>query len=573
VELRRDNRQGATHPGLLRWIYVSRVTVAAGILVGALLMWGSARPEQTFLATVAFLAALALSASSYWSTHVRGRQPAGLFLLAQSFFDAGLATVVIHVTGGADSALTPLYILVLSVAALMLNPTGVFLVWAASSVLFLADQVLWLGEPFTPGTGVLIALFALVAVVTGWLGERLRLAGTTLGEVESQLEQLRVDTGEILANLSTGLMSIAHDGRLLYMNLAAEALLGLTSSDYLDKPVLGAVDAVSPGLAGAVRETVRTGEAISRSRAVATTGGGERLLGLSTAMLKRQGVPGITVIFQDITDADRIEALNRRNERLQAVAELSASLAHEIKNPLASIRSSIEQLGKDSLDQSDRATLGALVLTESDRLSRLLSEFIEFARIRSGASARVDLAEVVRAAAALVREHPDAMGRGLEIDAIEKPVWVDGDADLLHRAVFNLLLNAVQFAGDNGTVRLRVSGSTPTLDPTIGSAVTLTVEDTGPGVPEDEVARIFDPFYTTRIRGSGLGLSMVHRAVDAHRGSVYVERSPMGGARFVIHLPVARSVDEPIRRTLSDRKSAAPALVGAASTMPKEGLT
>ena len=559
--------------------------MAAGILVGALLMWGSAQPQQTFLATIAFLASLGLSAGSFWRTHVQGRAPGELFLLLQSLFDAGLATVVIHVTGGADSALTPLYIPVLTVASLLLTLPGVLVVWLATSLLFLLDQVVWLGEPLTPGTGVLIALFALVAAVTGWLGERLRMAGTTLGEVESQLEQLRVDTGDILANLSTGLMSIGEHGQLLYMNRAAEALLDLTLADYLDKPVLGAVDACSSELASVVRQSLDRREAVSRTKAHASVRGVDRLLGLTTAVLERPGrAPSITVIFQDITDADRIEALNRRNERLQAVAELSASLAHEIKNPLASIRSATEQLGTSGLDQEDRATLGSLVLSESDRLSRLLSEFIEFARIRSGVTEPVDMGEVVRAAAAVVREHPDAAGCGLEIAGGASPVWVEGDQDLLHRAVFNLLLNAVQFAGSGGTVRLRLSEAVPTMDPSFGEAVTLTVDDSGPGVPAAEATRIFDPFYTTRVGGSGLGLSMVHRAVDAHRGSVFAEASPLGGARFVIHLPAARpetlstslpaasAAGAPALSKPDPEPHAPRALASAGTVSPEEGL-
>lgn len=509
--------------------------------MGALLVWGSAQPAETFLATVAFLGALLLSGWSYAHTHLRRRDPGPAFLMLQSMFDAGLATAVVHITGGAESALTPLYILVISVAALLLRAPMLFAVWVGTSALFVLDQVVWLDAPFTLGMGVFVVLFAVVAAITGWLGQRLRLAGTTLGEVESQLEQLRLDTGDILATLSTGLMSIDSAGRLGYMNLAAETLLGIESSDFLGLPVLGAVDAVSPSLAGAVRGSLSSRKALSRAKATARVAGADRVLGMSTAVLERAGSgPTVTVIFQDITDADRIEALNRRNERLEAVAELSASLAHEIKNPLASIRSSIEQLGSDRLDESDRSTLSSLILSESDRLSRLLSEFIEFARIRSGAVEPVEVSDVVETAVAVVREHP-AAARDTTITVTVGnqggPLWVAGDADLLHRAVFNLVLNAVQFAGPSGTVAIAADVREA---PTIGSPgpiVCISVEDSGPGIAPEDRTRIFDPFYTTRASGSGLGLSMVHRAVEAHSGTVFVEGSRLGGAHFVIHLP------------------------------------
>jgi len=519
------------------------VTVAAGILVGALLVWGSAQPGETFLATIAFLGALGLSGWSYAHTHLRRRDPSPLFLLGQSIFDAGLATAVVHITGGAESALTPLYILVISVAALLSRGPAVFVVWVVVSALFVVDQVLWLDAPFTLGMGVLVALFGVVAGTTGWLGQRLRLAGTTLGEVESQLEQLRLDTGDILATLSTGLMSVDSQGRLLYMNLAAETLLGFDAGAYLGLPVLGAVDAVSPTLAVAVRGSLVSREALSRAKAAARVAGQDRVLGLSTAVLERAGSgPTVTVIFQDITDSDRIDALNRRTERLEAVAELSASLAHEIKNPLASIRSSVEQLGSNRLNESDRSTLSSLILSESDRLSRLLSEFIEFARIRSGAVEPVAIADVVETAVALVREHPaaaDDTTLTVTIDHSGGPLWVAGDADLLHRAVFNLVLNAVQFAGESGAVAISVDASSSDRIGFGPPTVQISVEDSGPGVDPQERARIFDPFYTTRSTGSGLGLSLVHRAVEAHSGSVLVETSSLGGAHFVIHLPSA----------------------------------
>ena len=533
----------SANPALLRWIYVSRVTVAGGILVGALLVWGSAQPAETFLATVAFLGALLLSGWSYAHTHLRRRDPGPLFLLTQSVFDAGLATAVVHITGGAESALTPLYILVISIAALLLRAPGLVVVWIAASAFFVVDQVFWGGSSFTLGMGVLVVLFGVVAAVTGWLGQRLRLAGTTLGEVKSELEQMRLDTGDILATLSTGLMSVDSQGRLLYMNLAAEALLGFSSSAYLGLPVLGAVDSVSPTLAVAVRQSLVSRRALSREKATARVDGQDRMIGMSTAVLERAGSgTTVTVIFQDITDADRIDALNRRTERLEAVAELSASLAHEIKNPLASIRSSVEQLGSNRLDESDRSTLSSLILIESDRLSRLLSEFLEFARIRSGAVEPIAVAELVEMAVALVREHP-AAGEGTQftvtVDNSGGPIWANGDADLLHRAVFNLVLNAVQFAGPDGTVAVSAAVRSPDRIGIGEPVVYIAVEDSGPGVDPDERARIFDPFYTTRADGSGLGLSMVHRAVESHSGSVYVESSTLGGASFVIHLPAA----------------------------------
>jgi two-component system sensor histidine kinase PilS (NtrC family) len=266
-------------------------------------------------------------------------------------------------------------------------------------------------------------------------------------------------------------------------------------------------------------------------------------LGISTTILDREeeGLPSATAIFQDITDQDRLEALNRRTDRLEAVAELSASLAHEIKNPLASIRSAVEQISRGKLTTDDQGILERLVVTESDRLSRLLSDFIDFSALRMGRTSEVDLAELARDCLTLVRQNPE-LEEGIRFEEVgtDQVVWVPGDVDLLHRVVFNLLLNAAQFAGPAGTVKIALRtqdecGSPSGID--VQNPVCLIVSDSGPGVPAEDFSRIFDPFYTNRIGGSGLGLALVHRAVGAHKGAILVDKGEEGGAEFSIYLP------------------------------------
>ncbi|MEZ4417457.1 MAG: ATP-binding protein [Gemmatimonadota bacterium] len=529
--------------GILRLNYLGRLAVAGGILLAALIGWGTAPPDQTFAAAMIFLGAVAFTAWSYRVTHTQGVEPTVSFRLAQSLFDVLLTTSVIHLTGGAQSPFTPVFILVLTAAALMLPAWGQLVVWASTTTLFAGDVAWAHPDTFRGSTLVLLALFALVSLVTGWLGAGLRRAGMTLGAVESELRQLRLDTGDILANLSTGLLTVDGRGRLAYINQAAEKLLGLDASIWLGQRVLDEVDRVAPGMAEVIRGSGQTRRPVLRRKLEARIGGEAAVFGVSTAVLIGDGTgqPSVTAIFQDITDAERMEGLKIRAERLQAVAELSASLAHEIKNPLASIRSSVEQISKPTLSPDDRALLQNLVLTESDRLSRLLSEFLEFARIRSERIEDVDLPELVGAALRLAEQHPDApAGVELQGEGLGRELRIRGDADLLHRAVFNLVLNALQFAGENGTVRVTVEGPLGDEDPRalgIPGSVRISVEDSGPGVAEGDLGRVFEPFFTTRKGGSGLGLAVVHRAMDAHQGNVWVERGALGGARFVMVLP------------------------------------
>jgi len=528
---------------LLRWLYIGRATVVSGILAGALLQWFGAAPEQTFAATVVFLTAFLFTGVSAWYTHIRNRDPGEHFVYGQTIFDAVLVTVVVHMTGGGQSPFAFLYILVISSGALLLPLPGGVLVGVLATILFLADT-LWLNmETFRPGVLLQMGLFAAVAVITGWLGDRVRRAGVALGEVESELRRLQLDTGDILANIGTGVLTVDGPGRLMYLNPAGEAILGISASRWLGLEVVEALERLAPGMGQVLRSSMEASRPVARFKTVARRGDLDLVLGVSTTVLERgEGTPpSVTAIFQDITDQDRLEILNRRAERLEAITELSASLAHEIKNPLASIRSAVEQISQPSLDSEDRETLERLVVVESDRLSRLLSDFIEFSALRMGKARTLDLAALARDCITLVAQNPE-IGKGIRFHRVglDRPVHVSGDGDLLHRAVFNLVLNASQFAGEAGIVRVEILGMGECVAPSgtrLGDVVCLQVADSGPGVDPEDLPKIFDPFYTNRPGGSGLGLALVHRAVEAHEGAVFVDRSEEGGAEFSIYLP------------------------------------
>ena len=530
---------------LLRWVYVGRMTLAVGIFVGMMVAWFSAPPEATRIATLMFLATLAVTLASVWHTELRARTPGRNFMYAQVVLDALLVTAVIHITsGGGDVVFAPLYILVITEGALLLPLPGGVLIGALSSVLYFADLA-YRAETLDllDTVGLQIGLFAVVALITGWLGDRVQRTWLALGEVQSELVRLRLDTGDILANISTGVLTVVDGGRLGYLNRAGERFLDLSLEQWRGAPILDVVEEVAPGLAKALRRSIDELCPVTRQTTAVKRPAGDLVLGISTTLLEsREGEgPSVTAIFQDITDLERIQALNRRNERLEAVAELSASLAHEIKNPLASIRSAVEQLDSPKLPVEDRSTLQRLVLSESDRLSRLLNEFLDFSVMRLSAKARVDFTGVVTHAIALVKQHPDChTGIRFGEAGLEGRLILPGDADLLHRLVFNLILNAVQFSGADGAVQISLENradENPLPGSTVSQPVYFSVQDSGPGIPPEDVGRIFAPFFTTRKGGSGLGLAVVHRAVEAHGGAVYAEEVAGGGTRFVVLLP------------------------------------
>ncbi len=309
--------------------------------------------------------------------------------------------------------------------------------------------------------------------------------------------------------------------------------------------MVDSIDAVSPDLATAIQLAAQTKTRTTRGEGVVTTSSRRFPIGVTTTYTEHDPEGGrrtATAIFQDLSDQKRMDALRLRAERLEGIAELSASLAHEIKNPLASIRSAVEQIGKMPAMSEDQKTLSVLVMKESDRLSRLLSEFLDFARVRVAKTKPIDLADVARGAARLADTHPDR-DKSVRV-TFEEPaagrISLDGDEDLLHRAVFNLALNAVQAAPANSEVRIEVARGP--LDPIPSGIrfdsepVSLRVTDAGPGIPPDVRDRMFDPFFTTKSNGTGLGLAVVHRAIEAHRGLVLVDSTPRG-TRFTVILP------------------------------------
>ncbi len=539
---------------ILRWIYIGRISLAAAIFMAAVLAWREADAVHTLVASLALIGALAFTAGSAWWTALRRRPASRSFCYLQHVFDLALVTTVVHLTGGANSQFAALYILVIASASLLLPSSGGLLVATLGNVLYYAD-VLW-SRTTDVDIGVILQLvvFAIAAIGTGYLGARLREAGANTEELEAQLEQTRLHAEDVLRNIRSGIITVDSRGRLLHANLAAGAMLGFDADGVLGRSAFSLLEPVAPGLAEALRHAVADGIRTTRGEATLTRDGRSFPIGLSTTITQVDPASGgvgnvTTVIFQDISDNKRLEELRLRAERLEAVTELSASLAHEIKNPLASIRSAVEQLGQSPRATGDERTLASLIVRESDRLSRLLSDFLDFARVRVTRVVLVDLGAVARSAVGLAAAHPDrrehvrircevapaqAVGGGA--------LLVEGDEDLLHRAVFNMVLNAVQASPNGGEVRVEVGRVGPAHLPrgiTMGGdAITLAVSDQGTGIPTDVRERMFDPFFTTKAGGSGLGLPVVHRAIEAHRGLVFVDSSS-AGTRFTVLLPAA----------------------------------
>lgn len=532
---------------ILRMVYIGRVSLGIAIFLAAVTLWQDAEAGDTLVATLALFGAIAFTAASVWHASSRRRlHPA--FYFAQSVFDLTLVTAVVHLTGSDASHFTALYILVISVGSLVLPFGGGLVVAALGIALYWTDAISGHGLALPPSVALHLVVFAVVGFGTAYIGVRLRQEGTGKEELEAQLVLARLQADDILRNIGSGIITVDEAGRVLYANPSAGRMLGVTAESLIGRHVAQSLAESAPGLAAALERTVRDRIRIHRGEAVISSSDRRFAIGLTTttieARTERTGVSA-TAIFQDITDNKRLEEMRLRAERLEGVAELSASLAHEIKNPLASIRSAVEQLAASPRATEDEETLGKLIVRESDRLSRLLSEFLDFARVRVTRVDRINVGAIARTAASLAATHPDCR-RGVQVTCVapHDQLLVVGDEDLLHRAVFNIALNAVQAVPERGSVIIEVSRLAselvPSGTPFQQDAVLLRVTDDGPGIPDDVRERVFDPFFTTKSGGTGLGLPIAHRAIDAHRGIMLVESSERG-TQFTVLLPLSPS--------------------------------
>ena len=530
---------------VLRWIYIGRLSLASAIFVAAVMAWKSAEARVTLIASLAVIAAIVVTALSVWYGSQATRRASRAFFYLQAVFDVALVTAVVHVTGGELSQFAALYILVTAGASLLLPAGGGLLVAALGISCYIADVIISRGGALDLGMMLQLAVFAGAALGVAYLSARLKEAGVDREELEAQLALARLLAEDILRNIRSGIVTVGPQRRLLFANPAAGTLLGFDQETARGRPVSEVIRGACPALADALEHAMTEGERVTRGEAVITHTNRSFPIGFTTTILDSDGddsTLSATAIFQDITDNKRLEELRLRAERLEGVAELSASLAHEIKNPLASIRSAVEQLARAPRATDDERTLGRLIVRESDRLARLLTEFLDFARVRKTRGDLVDIVEVARAATGLAASHPDC-DRGIAVacQAPGEPVLVEGDEDLLHRAIFNITLNAVQASPDNGRVAVEVTRLTREQVPAgvvfRDGAVALRVTDFGPGIPASIKDRVFDPFFTTKPGGTGLGLPIVHRAIEAHRGCVLLDTGKRG-TRFTVLLPM-----------------------------------
>ncbi|MDA8415239.1 MAG: ATP-binding protein [Desulfobacteraceae bacterium] len=370
--------------------------------------------------------------------------------------------------------------------------------------------------------------FGVTAFITGFLSERARVSEAALQKNIINYEELSQLNTMIVSNIETGLLTTNVQGRIRVFNPYAEALTGISQEDAYDKPI----GLIFPELAHhfeAVTDTVR-GELDYVSR-----DGLHLVFGYSVVPLgdAQKGTASVIFNFRDITGMRRLQEALKRADRLAALGELSARMAHEIRNPLAAMRGSVQMLSEQGAIGDNDGRLLSIVLRESDRLNKLITDFLAYARPSSPHKSPMDLRQLAEDIHLLLLS--DSRFTSIEIvNLIPPQVKINADTHQISQVLMNLLSNSADAMPDGGRIEIEahVKGSRK-----IPVAV-ITVTDNGCGIDPETSSHLFEPFWTTKPAGTGLGLAIIYRIIEGHGGTIRVDSPPAGGCRFTITLPV-----------------------------------
>ena len=493
----------------------------------------------SYAIAITFLVALTLVERRRWLIDV------------QLATDAIVISVVVLLTGGVSSYFPTLYALPIIGASILQFRRGGLQVGALSTFLYVAVvigqyqgafellETRWpaIGQlPRPPGTlafymaGLDIFGFLAVAVFSGYLAERLRTADASLARASTEIADLQAFNQHVIESLTSGLATTDRHGLVLTFNGAAEHITDLKVADVLGLRIFDLLQ-----LPPAFEASLDTGpEGSRRTDMQFTTTGGRRIdIGLSAApLITPGGRDGFLFLFQDITETRRLHRKSAEQARLAAVGEMAAGIAHEIRNPLASMSGSIQILRQELPLNAEQTQLMDIVLRESERLNETIKAFLAYARPRASSSQRLDLRQAVNDTALLLRHSPEsADSHRIRVDLPEVPVWFEADEGQIRQIVWNLATNGLRAMPDGGALVLGVE--------TEADAVILSVRDEGVGIPPGELDSMLQPFHGTFARGTGLGLAIVHRIVSDYGGEIQVASAPGAGTTIRIRLPVS----------------------------------
>ena len=544
----------------LWWLVGARMAVATVLLaVGALWAgdWfgnverGATRVMVPFVSVV-FALTLVYAAALHFAL-VRQRIQAG----AQLLFDVLLVSWLVWASGYSRSPYVALYIVIISVSSIFLGARGALLTSVGCAVgytsVMLGITFGWLATPrgaaFTvaeavEAIGLNVIAFFVVGLLSARLAARQSRSDVQLIEATHALTNLRELHERIVESIRSGVVTTDLEGRIYTFNAAAEEMTGYTASSLRGEHVsilLGDIRDKIEGSLHAAKERAVTVTTNPRFEAECLTAEGLRLrLGYSISPLFSEGgeTTGLVITFQDLTHVRAMEETSRRQDRLAAVGRVAAGIAHEIRNPLAAMRGSIQVLRGELNGDSGQAELMEIVLRESDRLNRIITDFLTYARPRPVALAEIDIREPLRETFTLLRHSPELRdGQIVEDDLPDEPVMALADAAGIKQVFWNLARNALGAMPDGGRLHAE-------LRRTAHGRLRLTFTDTGCGMSPEQVERLFEPFSSSTTGSTGLGLSIVYQIVRDHGGTINVRSREGHGTTITVELPPASQAVE-----------------------------
>jgi len=481
-------------------------------------------------------------------------------VISQLLLELLVEGLLVNHVGGSFSPFILFFIFSIIISALYFHLPGSITVATLAGLLYSLPVFLDLSSlyerliepPRLAGTGISsdeafytvflhLCLFYSFAFISGYLAQR--LSATSL-----ELRRLRLETGEILEQMRSGLFTADKDGRIVYFNRAAGLILGVNPKAIRGKSLEEVFGEGQMEFRKRIEDALESSRAEDRSEISIIGPQGETIpIGLSLSVIKGDSreLRGIIAVFQDLTDIKKLDERMRMTDRLAAVGQLAAGIAHEIRNPLASISGSVEVLKDELNPQGENLYLMELILKETSRLNTILSDFLNFARIEKGGTEKCDLGVVIPEVVDLARGNSE-IGDSVEISyKLHRPViMVAGDEDQIKQVLWNLVLNSAQAMSQTGGI---ISIYTEDcIDSGTADMIKLVVADNGPGIPSGIKSKIFDPFFSTKQGGTGLGLSIVVRIVDHLGGKTELESTEGRGAKFSICLPSEAVKSQPV---------------------------
>lgn len=478
----------------------------------------------------------------------------------QLIFDLLITAALVALTGGIGSFFSVLYLLTVISASILMDRKDAFIILAIAVgiiVFQVSSEVFglaWVEKPASDqalldillaGITSICAVF-LVTLLTGYLTQQLIDVGQRLRLASRDIESLRALNEQIIKSISSGLLTFTAEREIIFVNPAATAIIGYRREDLLFSDV--------STLFPIMHAQLRQGGIHHWENEFRRPDGEYRILSLSLSPLRQKTdeAVGWTLIFSDLTPLRAMEAHVRRSERLAAIGKMAAGIAHEIRNPLASMNGSIQMLADSvELDPTENRLM-RIIKREADRLNQLVSDFLRYARPNPAQFENVSLAdlldELILIFSYLQHGRESAQPNFEYVVEMPKPeeLVIQGDAKQLRQVFWNLLNNASQAMRDGGEVEIHGHRQ--------GEEVTIIIQDYGVGIEPENMQRIFDPFYSTKEAGTGLGLALVQRIVEDHGGRVLVDSVMDEGTSVSVILPIRQPEKETEERVEGENR-------------------